>query len=293
MTGGNRFYLGCPVWQSAGWNGVFLPSGTAKPDMLAPYAETFDTVEGNSTFYALPAESVMRRWLDQTPPRFRFCFKVPRIISHEKSLRDCDVDFEMFFRTLTPVFEAGRMGPCFLQLPPTTGGVILPALERFLSYWPADWPLAVEPRHRDFFDEGRHERAFDTLLERHGTHRVILDSRPLFSRPPNTESETRSQSRKPKSPLRQTVIAGTAFVRLIGRDTLAEVEPFLDDWAVAVAEWLDRGVTVYFFTHTPDDAFGPITARRFHEFVMRHRPSVGPPRPWPIERGTAEQGLLF
>jgi uncharacterized protein YecE (DUF72 family) len=80
------YYLGTPGWATKAWVGRLYPTATRSSEFLERYARVFNTVEGNTTFYALPAPEVVKRWDDQTPPHFRFCFKFPKPITHDKQL---------------------------------------------------------------------------------------------------------------------------------------------------------------------------------------------------------------
>ncbi|WP_345343292.1 DUF72 domain-containing protein [Candidatus Villigracilis affinis] len=65
-------YLGCPVWSFKGWVGNFYPKGTKSTDFLREYARRLTTIEGNTTFYAVPAPKTIEAWAEQTPETFRF-----------------------------------------------------------------------------------------------------------------------------------------------------------------------------------------------------------------------------
>src|SRR3954467_1340873 len=88
------------------WNGIFYPAkrgrsdaraggtGAAKFDELAFYAEHFDTVEINTTFYGQPKAAIAQTWADRTPPGFEFSLKMYRQFTHERldRLNDADID---------------------------------------------------------------------------------------------------------------------------------------------------------------------------------------------------------
>ncbi len=82
----SNILIGCAIWGYRPWVGTFLPAGTAATAMLAAYSQRLTTVEVNSTFYALPDAQTIARWAIDTPANFRFCPKVPRIISHSGAL---------------------------------------------------------------------------------------------------------------------------------------------------------------------------------------------------------------
>jgi uncharacterized protein YecE (DUF72 family) len=91
-----------------------FPPGTRSTEFLDRYARVFNTVEGNTTFYALPPADTVARWRDQVPGDFEFCFKFPRSISHDKLLVDCGAELDELFETIQPL----NLGSLMLQLPP-------------------------------------------------------------------------------------------------------------------------------------------------------------------------------
>lgn len=256
-------YLGCPVWGAKAWVGTLFPPGTRPAQFLTEYARHFNTVEGNTTFYALPSLETVARWRTQTPPGFRFCLKVPREISHVKQLRACDAETEAFARRLEALGD--RSGPAFLQLPPTFGAEHLRDLDAWLAKWSPVMRLAVEPRHRDFFT--RYESEFDALLRQYNAARCVFDTTPLFSAPANTPLVREAQRKKPRVPLRYTRTADFAFVRYVGHPDLAANAQWLRPWAERVRMWLARGDEVFFFCHHPDDAAVPALVAQMRALV--------------------------
>ncbi len=270
------YHLGCPVWSSPHWRGSVYEARAPRKDWLAQYSQAFSTVEGNSTFYALPEPEVVKRWAAETADGFRFALKVPRSISHDRRLSDCRPETRAFLEILSILKAGGRLGPSFLQLPPTFDAREFGKLETWLKAWPRECPCAVEVRNDDYFDQGRVEHRLDELLRELEMDRVLFDSRPLYSAPPETESESVSQTRKPKSPFRTTVTARHPFVRLVGRDRVELVQPWIDEWAPIVSGWIQAGLNPYVFTHAPNDAFAPELAEAFHRAVSRSLPIVPP-----------------
>ncbi|HEX3643114.1 MAG TPA: DUF72 domain-containing protein, partial [Ktedonobacteraceae bacterium] len=82
------FYIGCPMWGYKEWvgSGKLFPPRTSASDFLRLYSRKLTTVEGNTIFYALPSAETIARWVQDTPPTFRFCPKVLRSISHAQDL---------------------------------------------------------------------------------------------------------------------------------------------------------------------------------------------------------------
>lgn len=253
------------MWGLKTWPGRFFPAGAQARDFLSLYSRRLNTVEGNTTFYALPEAAVVERWRAETPPGFRFCLKFPQTISHRRRLRGAAAETAEFLDRLARLGD--RCGPAFLQLPPTFSGQHLGALADYLASLPREFRYAVEPRHADFFG-GPAEAALDDLLRAHGAARVIFDTTPLFSLPPEHSPAVReAQDRKPRFPPRHTRTAPFAFVRLVGQPEPAANEPWLSAWAERVAAWLAGGDEVFFFLHNPDDTFAPEMARRLHALV--------------------------
>ena len=157
-------HLGCPVWSCPHWAGQVYPPKTSRPNWLSWYSRTFNTVEGSSTFYALPGIETSRRWADEAAEGFRFSFKFPRVVSHELELVHSDDETSAFLDFMTPMWNAGRLGPTFLQLGPNFGPDRFDVLQRYLRRLPKDWSWAVELRHFGWFDEGDHEARVDDLL---------------------------------------------------------------------------------------------------------------------------------
>ena len=142
------------------WTGVFYPlkNGQKIPDMkekfdeLAYYAERFDTVEINNTFYRPPAVKIARSWADRTPSGFEFSLKLFQQFTHKREVTQKDVD--VFKRGIEPLAEADKLGALLCQFPAsfkrdaTTVDYLTWLLETFVDY-----RLAVELRHRSWSDE--------------------------------------------------------------------------------------------------------------------------------------------
>ncbi len=107
--------------------------------------------------------------------------------------------------------------------------------------------------------------------------------------PPTTEAEIEAQRRKPHPPLRRTVTGRHPMLRLIGRDDLDLVQPWIDDWAPIVAEWLRAGRSPFVFTHTSNDFFAAEFAQRFHRRLSELVPTLPPLPMMPAELQSQKQ----
>jgi uncharacterized protein YecE (DUF72 family) len=164
------------------WNGIFYPpvqkgrrpKGTARPrfDELAYYAEHFDTVEINTTFYGQPRASVAQTWADRTPPEFEFSLKLFRGLTHadNRGVPPLDVEaIDEYRRGIEPLAAAGKIGALLAQFPPSfkqtaeSQAYLDALLGRF-----RDYPVAVELRHRSWSD------GFSSTLALLNSHNAAL-----------------------------------------------------------------------------------------------------------------------
>ncbi len=282
-------YVGCPMWAHRPWAGRFLPVGTPSGHELVPYSRFVNAVEGNTTFYAAPTPATVAKWAAEAHPGFRFVFKVPRRITHELRLRDVDGEIAAFVDLIAPLHAV--VGALTLQLPASFAPVDLGVLDGVLRRLPDGWRWSVEVRHRAFF-EGPARAAVDRVLARNGVERVLLDSRPLFARPPMTEIGRETWGRKPRVPALTDAITDEPIVRFIGSEHRDVTEAGLAEWHPIVRDWLHDGRTPTFFVHTPDNSDSPGLARSFHELIGAHVPDLAPlADPLPVI--PAEQGQLF
>ncbi|HEY8562217.1 MAG TPA: DUF72 domain-containing protein [Pyrinomonadaceae bacterium] len=151
----SKIYAGCQGWNyddwttRAGGETVFYPRGTRPPEMLAVYAEIFDSVEVDSTFYAIPPAASIESWYKKTPEGFTFSLKMPQEITHEHALRQSSFAMlEEFCDRAKELKE--KLGVVLVQLAPQFEASKENAqnLRNFLARLPADIRFAVEFRDR-------------------------------------------------------------------------------------------------------------------------------------------------
>ena len=275
-------YLGCPVWSFKGWVGNFYPKGTKTSDFLREYASRLTTIEGNTTFYAIPAEKTIANWLEQTPESFRFCLKIPKAISHNGILKDYIDRAIAFVDVMRPL--ASRLGPMFLQLPPSYSPKLMPDLATFLDAFPNDVRLGVEVRHLDWFED-EHRSTLNQLLADHHMARVVIDTRPIRDLAGDAlikgsayESLLEARERKPNVPVFEEVTTDFTFLRFIGHPEMEHNQPFISEWADRVVDQLSAGKDAYVFCHSPDNYLAPYIAREFHRQISS-RIKIAP-LPW-------------
>ena len=272
-----NFFIGCAVWAYKGWVGELYPQGTRTADFLHLYSRRFTTVEGNTTFYAVPNQETVTRWAAETPAGFEFCLKLPRDITHQGLLQPYIPAALKFLEGMRPLSK--RLGPIFAQLPPSYAPPLLEDLTNFLEAWPrTEAPLALEVRHPNWFREP-HASNLTGLLKKLGVGRVLLDSRPIYAG--DDDPQLQSERRKPKLPLQLSVTAPAPFtlIRFISHPNLSVNQPFMEEWVRQIQHWLQTGVRIYFFVHCPIEARSPNIARHFQQLLEQNDIPV-PPLPW-------------
>ena len=289
-------YVGCPIWSFKGWVGNFYPKGTKPSEFLREYAKRLTTIEGNTTFYAVPAEKTIKAWVEQTPETFRFCPKIPKAISHEGKLMDYVDRARAFVGVMKGL--GSRLGPMFLQLPPRYSPKLFGDLQAFLSAWDSSVRLAVEVRHLDWF-ESPNEEALNRLLSDHNMARVTIDTRPIRNLAGDEilagttyESLLEARDRKPDVPVIPQRTADFVFVRYIGHPQMEINRPLLGEWGDYLASQINEGVSGFAFCHSPDNMLAPELCRELHRLVANQ--SSIDPLPWKLLKPDGpEQPSLF
>jgi uncharacterized protein YecE (DUF72 family) len=252
------------MWGYKAWVGNFFPQHSPPSDFLRLYSRRLTAVEGNTIFYALPTAETITRWEQETPETFRFCPKVSRSISHSSSLensREATVELIERMQGL-----GSRLGPLFLQLPPSFGFTHMQRLEVFLKAWPTDVRLAVEVRHPSFYTE-QHAATLNKLLRRYNVGRVMMDTRPIRIGSAEEKQVLHSRERKPDLPLQISITTDFIFLRYIGHPRMEVNEAFLDSWSEKLAQWLEEGNTLYVFCHCPFEVHSPSICSQLYEKV--------------------------
>ncbi len=251
------------------------------PTRLASYASVFNCVEGNTTFYATPAASTVNRWLESVPPDFRFCFKLPKSVTHAQ--RPDYRELEGFLDAVEPLRPV--LGPLLVQLPATKGARALEDLEPVLATVRARHRFVIEVRHPEFFED---PSILEPWLEQYRAGRVILDARPIHRGNRAHPEVVDALHEKPDLPVSATVYADMPFVRLVLHPDIVSNTPYLLAWADRAAQWIGEGLRPFMMIHCPNNLHCPPLAREFHERLRRQ---IGGNRlpAWPLPE---QQALL-
>ena len=108
--------VGCSGWNYASWKDEFYEGKPARL-WLEHYAQYFDTVEVNNTFYRLPLKTSVARWVEETPTKFVFALKASRYLTHVKRLTDLGSGIQRYYERLEPLARSPKLGPVLWQLP--------------------------------------------------------------------------------------------------------------------------------------------------------------------------------
>jgi uncharacterized protein YecE (DUF72 family) len=259
MAGSIR--IGTQGWNYDAWVGPFYPDGTRPTDYLAVYARAFDTVEVDSTFYAIPSAKTVRGWAERTPERFSFALKLPQEITHERRLRDSEDATALFFERAREL--GAKLGPILIQLGPDFAPTELPALAEFLPLLPSGVRAAIEFRQRGWIDDG-----MLALLREHGVALALSDGRWI--------------PRKLMMSLAARPTADFLYVRWMGanRDLVdysriqVDRTRELELWAALLWAAAERGIDVYGYVNNHFAGHSPATARELQRLL--HQTPVDP-----------------
>jgi uncharacterized protein YecE (DUF72 family) len=278
-----RAQVGCQGWSYEDWvtppapaRPVFYPRGTRADRMLDLYARAFDTVEVDSTFYAVPSDATFDGWKARTPDAFTFALKLPREITHECGLRGARAAqvLEAFCRGARRL--GTKLAAVLVQLPPQFQATRenQTALAEFLPALPLDIRFAVELRDPFWFEE-------DTLapLARHAHVSLALVEGPWA---------TRGRIWRAATPLLQT--ADFAYLRWMGARDLTRFDEVarprdanLEKWAEAIERLGERGTAVFAYFSNFYEGHAPSSANKLKRLIgqpfvepedLEHQPSL-------------------
>ncbi|MEM0955911.1 MAG: DUF72 domain-containing protein [Pseudomonadota bacterium] len=276
------YYLGLPAWGFSGWTGEYFPAGTPSIPTLRHYASVFNTVEGNTTFYRIPDEDTVARWLDAVATTdFKFTFKLPRTITHERSPDWAEL--KRFMQVLEPLGQ--HLGVFLVQCPATLGPDELPLLQRLFEKLPQTHRYALELRHPRFFSE---PERIEPLLQQFNAGRVMFDSRPIYQGDSQHPEVVAARHKKPDVPLLETVYNELVYARVVLHPEESSNTAFVQQWLQRMEDYLARGYSVYFMMHCPNNQHCPAFAERFHQQLRQRVPLPALP-PWPLP----QQDSLF
>jgi uncharacterized protein YecE (DUF72 family) len=242
-------HVGTSGWHYKSWVGRYYPAGLPAEEMLTFCAREFSTVEIDSSFYRLPADTTLRRWADNTPPGFTFAYKASRYLTHWRKLGNAK---EPLVRILQNARLLGpKLGPLLFQLPPRWQ-VNVDRLESFLDLLPAGGRHVFEFRDKSWFTVPVCE-----ALRKHGAGLCIYEFGDF------------------RSPLEVT--AEFVYVRLHGpAGPYAGLydEAALSFWAEQLQRWESEGLDSYCYFDNDERGYAVQNARELSRMLMAAPPEM-------------------
>jgi len=244
-----HLYIGCTGWHMKSWVGTYYPKGIKPSAYLQHYGRQFNTIEHNTTHYSIPQPETVEQWYRAVPDDFKFCPKIPQVISHSKTMA---MEGDLIYRFCDAIGNLNeKLGACFLQLPPYFGPDRWPLLQAFLARFPKSIPLALEFRHPDWFTQAE-------LMERVSAYLCDRQSGLVI-----TDVAGR------RDVLHMAISAYFTMIRFVGNDLHPSDFSRLDDWALRIRHWASQGLReAYFFTHEPDNLQAPEAAAYLHRLLQ-------------------------
>jgi uncharacterized protein YecE (DUF72 family) len=265
--------LGTSSWTGDGWIGSFYPANSKPQDFLPLYAQSFDTVEIDSTFYRIPSARTVQQWKERTPAGFTFAAKVPQVVTHQKMLVDIDDDLKAFLKVMDILGE--KLGPLLFQFPYFNRqkfrglGFFLERLEPLFKRLPKDHQWVVEVRNKGWLSE-----KFYTVLRRHGVALALVDH--AWMPRPHELFETGNP-----------ITADFTFVRWIGdrkgieertkvwNRTIIDRTEDLREWVKILSKVARRVRVMFAYANNHFSGYAPDTVELFKR-LWSQEASVGP-----------------
>ena len=147
--------VGTSSWSTQDWCGTFYPESIEAGEMIRAYSQKLPTVEIDSTWYSIPSPKMVESWKSRTPDGFVFSAKVPKVISHDKYMEDCQSELKEFLSAMSRLDE--KLGPLILQFPYVakgkdaheyaTGADFMARLKKFVGLLPKEFKWGIEIRN--------------------------------------------------------------------------------------------------------------------------------------------------
>ncbi len=234
-------FVGCAKWNRQDLKN-FYPRGTK--DELQYYSSQFNSIELNATFYRIFPGEQYEKWYDKTPANFKFFPKVSQDISHLRRLNDAVYPIIDRYLEVTSNLK-DKLGTIFLQMHGNFGPKNWDRVVRFVQYWPKEFPLAMEFRHTDWFNDEKVSNELYYLLEENNIANILVDT----------------AGRRDIMHMRLT--NNEAFVRYVGANHESDYSR-LDDWIDRLADWQAKGLqNIHFFVHQNMELESPLLSASF------------------------------
>ena len=238
-----KVYVGCAKWNKQDLKG-FYPKGTK--DELTYYANQFNAIELNATFYRIFPKEQFEKWYDKTPENFKFFPKLVQDISHFKRLNgEAQRYLDMYLNNVIGLKE--KLGTIFLQMHANFSPKNMDRLINFVENWPKEFKLAIELRHTDWYNNEEVSNELYALYEKNNVANIITDT----------------AGRRDLLHMRLT--NSEAFIRYVGANHPSDYDR-LDDWVDRLKIWKEQGLeNLHFFVHQNIEEESPLLSKYFIE----------------------------
>jgi uncharacterized protein YecE (DUF72 family) len=239
--------IGTSGWSYAHWRARFYPQGLPAKSWLAFYAERFDTVEINGSFYRMPKEPAVTGWHERAPDGFVFAWKASRYITQAKRLKDAAEPLAYVLDRASGLKE--KLGPILFQLPPQMRRDD-ERLAGFLALLPKTHRFSVE-----FRDPGWYAPQVLQLLADHGVALCLSDHH--------------------AAPAPAEATAPFVYVRLHGpggRYFGRYSDDELAAWADRIASWSAEGRDVFAYFDNDVEGAAPLDAEALKTLLAARLP---------------------
>lgn len=248
-----NLYLGTCSWNHRDWVWEFYPRNSHPKDFLKFYAKQFNSVEINSTWYQIPEEATIKKWCEAVPKDFIFALKVPRVITHEKILENCQDELKQFLYMVDKL--ENKLGPLLFQFPSYFTKSYRDQLTSFIKVLPKGYKFAIEIRDKNFLGQ-----EFYNLLNRHNIALVLT-----------------SYSRMPRLDL---ITSDFTYIRWIGdrkkikklatrwNKVVIDRSDDLRWWREKILNYLKNKISIYAYFNNHYSGYAIDTAKVFMEMLM-------------------------
>ncbi|HDZ13300.1 hypothetical protein LCGC14_1492630 [marine sediment metagenome] len=234
-------HVGCAKWNRKDLKN-FYPRGTKNE--LEFYGRHFNSIELNATFYRMFEREQYAKWRDTTPDNFKFFPKLVRNISHLRRLNEHTYPIIDEYLIATANLK-DKLGTFFLQMHDNFAPKNWDRVVRFVEYWPKEFPLAIELRHTDWFNDAKVAQELYHLFEENNIANILVDT----------------AGRRDIMHMRLT--NNEAFIRFVGANHIKDYAR-LDDWVDRLVDWKSMGLkNINFFVHQNMELDSPLLSAYF------------------------------
>jgi uncharacterized protein YecE (DUF72 family) len=250
-----HYNVGTSGWLYKDWRGKFYPSELSQKNWFPYYADHFNSVEINNTFYQMPKVSTLEAWAEASPDNFKYVIKLNRYLTHLKRLKLDEASTErlqQFIQAISPL--GSKLALVLAQLPPNLAcdnkrlDALLKTTSKYAKVTRTQFQIAVEFRHASWFND----ETF-AVLRQHNAANVINSSPDAW-------------------PASKAVTADFAYFRFHGSKKLygsSYNDDELKSWAKFIRDDCARCKHVYAYFNNDQQAYAPKNASRLLRLLQQ------------------------